>query len=252
MKCENCGGNLSLEDATCPHCGTVNSHAQQHIKDMNRYQGEFQKTRKNVYAVTQNYAGITVRAAIITVLLILIVVLSVLAASDYEIESGLARRESNRNFKEYEQLLNQYLEEENYLAFSAFCEARYLRGYDSPYEKYLPVQRASSQYAYLYEYIMRANTKQQEGADREDIARCAEYIGEQLNYFYESLDMERYTYVNGADSEQNRKALERMEQNVRLLLQTYCGLTEEDVADLQSLSNAKRMVLLEERMGYAE
>lgn len=252
MNCENCGGNLSLEDAACPHCGTINKHAQQHIRDMDRYEGAFQSTQKNVYAITRNYAGITVRAIVITVLLILTVIFGVLAVSDYEIKSGLARSKSYRNFKEYEKLLDGYMEEENFMAFSAFCEAIYMRGYDSPYEKYLPVQRASGQYIYLYESIMRAYTGVLEGAEQDEIADYAETLGEQLNYFYESLDMERYEYVEGADTEENRKALERMELNVRLLMQTYCGLTEEEAADLQSMSKAKRMVLLEERLGNAE
>ena len=252
MKCENCGGILSLEDAACPHCGTVNKHAQKHIEDMKRYQGEFQNTRESVYAVTKNYAGITARAVIITVLLILIVIFAVITGSTYDIRRELARSKSYRNYDEYSARIEQYLEEENYMALSAFCYAIYMESYDSPYAKYAPIERACNQYAYLYESIMDAYGRKQEGTGPDEMAGYAENISDQLNYFYESLDPEHYSYIVGADSEENLAALDSIEKKVRLLLQTYCGLTEEEAAGLQSLSNAKRMVLLEEKMGNAE
>ena len=37
MKCKYCGGNLTLEQAYCPHCGRPNEEAAQHVKDMEHY-----------------------------------------------------------------------------------------------------------------------------------------------------------------------------------------------------------------------
>lgn len=255
MKCENCGGNLSLEDLTCPHCGTVNKHAQQHVRDMERYHGAFQDTREKVYSVTRKYAGIAVRAGVIAGLLILTVVFAVVGARSYEIKSSLAKSRAERKFAEYSAILDGYLEEEDYLAFHAFAEANDIWGYDSPYEKYMPVLRASSQYAYLYEAILRAYTvRQQEESEEGYAADQIKWTAEQLNYFYDSLDMEQYSYYEDANSQENREALERMEDHVKVLLRTYCGLTPEDAEGLRELSEARRAVLLEERMssaGYA-
>lgn len=38
MKCKYCGGNLTLEQAYCPHCGRPNEEAEQHVKDMEHSQ----------------------------------------------------------------------------------------------------------------------------------------------------------------------------------------------------------------------
>lgn len=45
MKCKYCGGEISLEDVKCPYCGRENEEAVQHIKDMQYYQGEFEKAK---------------------------------------------------------------------------------------------------------------------------------------------------------------------------------------------------------------
>ena len=47
MKCKYCGGNLTLEQAYCPHCGRPNEEAAQHVKDMEHYQ-DFVQNRLGV------------------------------------------------------------------------------------------------------------------------------------------------------------------------------------------------------------
>ena len=32
VNCKNCGAPLTLNDAFCPHCGTPNPEAQEHLK----------------------------------------------------------------------------------------------------------------------------------------------------------------------------------------------------------------------------
>lgn len=252
MKCENCGGSLSLEAAYCPHCGTVNKHAQQHVKDMNRYHGEFKATQRHVYAVVKNYAGISVRAAIIAGLLILTVALGIVASMDYDIKRGIMKGRAERNWEEYSAHLDQLILEEDYIALSAFAQENYIDAYESPYEKYVSVLRAADQYTYLYDTILSVYAQIQKEEQWEDTSTYAKRLGEQLNYFYDALDMERYSYYQGADSQSNQAALERMEETATVLLQAYCGLTPEDGAELKDLTPAKRMVLLEERLSALE
>ena len=252
MKCEHCGGNLSLEDLNCPYCGAINKHAQQHIHDMKRFQYEFQDTKKEVYAATQKYTGITVRALVIAVLLILSIGLAVIGSESYSIRRYIMEKRAERNYTQYSAIMDEYLENEDYIAFYAFVEANVINGYDTPYEKYVPVIRVSNQYMYLYDHIMGTYTKMRQSQDKETIERQVGYLSEQLNYFYNVLDMENYEYINGGDSPQNKAAIAQMESNANALLQTYCGLTSEEVAGLQEMSEAKRMVLLEERIVYAE
>ncbi len=252
MKCENCGGNLSLEELVCPHCGTINKHAQQHVHDMNRFKGDYEDTKSNVYKVTRNYAGITVRAAIIAGLVILTVVFGVIASESYSIHRAIKEGRAERNVKATCAILDGYLEEEDYLGFSTYVYVNCIDTYDSSFEKYAPIERAASQYSYAYQYLMQLHESLQKNDEYDTPERYLEMLCDQLNYFYDGLDLEEYSYYKGAVCEENRQILERMEETLQILLRTYCGLTEEEAASLKSLSTAKRMVLLEERCGYAE
>ena len=107
MKCEFCNGNMSLEDLHCPHCGQLNKHAQQHIKAMKRYQGEFNETKEDVITVTKKYSQITVRCIIIVVLLIAVIVTAVLGSNAYSICRSMNRKAAERN-KEENIKINQY------------------------------------------------------------------------------------------------------------------------------------------------
>jgi predicted amidophosphoribosyltransferase len=58
MKCKYCGGNLTLEQAYCPHCGRPNEEAAQHVKDMEHYKSNFEDTKSDVYEVTENLGAL--------------------------------------------------------------------------------------------------------------------------------------------------------------------------------------------------
>ena len=74
MKCKYCGGNLTLEQAYCPHCGRPNEEAAQHVKDMEHYKSNFEDTKSDVYEVAEKNTEIMSHMIIITVLVILCVV----------------------------------------------------------------------------------------------------------------------------------------------------------------------------------
>lgn len=248
MKCQYCGGNLSLEDEYCPHCGKPNENAIQHIKDMKHYQSDYEDTRSHVYTITKNYSGITVRAVIIAVLVILVVVFAVVNAESYSIKYGLRQSEAKRKAVQYSKQLDKYIEEENYFAFWSFCEAHNIDGYRDSFEAYRPVMEISRIYVYLYQNMMQLHTSDTE----EEFQNYLKATGNYLEQFYEGLDMEKYKYSEGSDNEQNRRALAQIKERVDALLTAYCGLTEEEAAQFGELSEIKRMVLIEERMQYEE
>ena len=89
MKCKYCGGNLTLEQAYCPHCGRPNEEAAQHVKDMEHYKSNFEDTKSDVYEVTEKNTEIMSHMIIITVLVILCVVVFVVSARSWSIHRGL-------------------------------------------------------------------------------------------------------------------------------------------------------------------
>ena len=42
VNCKNCGAPLSLNDAFCPHCGTPNPEAQEHLKKLRQLDEQFE------------------------------------------------------------------------------------------------------------------------------------------------------------------------------------------------------------------
>mgnify|MGYP007081514319 FL=1 len=135
MKCEYCGGSLSLEDEYCPHCGQPNKHAKQHIKDMRRFQGEFEDTRNYVYEKTKTYTEMTVRVIIIAVLIILIVVTSIARVRSWKIVDSLREGSAAMHYAGYSKVMDQYLVEEDYVDFYQYCLEKNIRYYKGAYEE---------------------------------------------------------------------------------------------------------------------
>ncbi len=242
MKCRYCGGNLSLEAEVCPYCGKVNEHAQQHVRDMKRYRSAFERTRRDVQDSAHRFSGITVRVAIACVMFVAIIVLFIAGARAYEFRRMWYEGQANKRAAEYMEQMDTYLEQEDFLSFTNFCTEKYIYTYDTEFEKYSQLEQLSRNYMYVYEQMMGVLCPPQY-LEKEEIL---ERLTESLEYFYDTLDPERYSYYKGYDSEQNQKAIAAMEYHVQLMLRSFCNLTQEEAAGFQNLSAARRGVLLEE------
>lgn len=151
MKCKYCGGNLTLEQAYCPHCGRPNEEAAQHVKDMEHYKSNFEDTKSDVYEVAEKNTEIMSHMIIITVLVILCVVVFVVSARSWSIHRGLLQFDAGIRQSSYMKQMEQYLEDEDYIGLSAFCDRHYIRPYSSNnnYEKYQLLMEASGAYRYF-------------------------------------------------------------------------------------------------------
>lgn len=235
-----------MEELHCPHCGRINKHAQQHIRDMQRYHGEFEETKKEIYSVGKRYSQITVRAIIIVVLLIVLAVMALVQSQSYSIVRRWENNKAKRYMEEYMKQIDTYIEEEDFLALSSFFEYHDIDyyGVNEEYEVYLPVMRTVGYYDDIYYSVMRFASFPEEYSERQ-----LTYLGDNLNEFYQLADRDYYSDSYREFNEGKcGKAVDTMKLYVEKLLHTYCNLTEEEAAGFEKLSNAKRMVLLEERM----
>ena len=244
MKCEFCGGSLSLETEYCPCCGQINKHAQQHIRDMKRYHGEFEDTKKGIYSVARKYSEVAVRFIIIGILAVLIIVMLILDANVYSIRRNFKQWDAKRHVKEYSEILDGYLGEEQYRDFIIFCEEKYIEGYyeDGEYDEYHPVIRAASYYLQMKDSLMQLMM-----ADEEQRSMYVNRLCDDMSYFYEVVDRAASPFYYEAVSEETGKVLDVLEGKVQAMLCTYCGLTQEEALSLKELSAARRSVLIEEK-----
>lgn len=244
MKCPYCGAPLDLDDNFCSHCGKLNEQVRQHVDDMNRFKSEFTETKEEVYQTTKRYTATTVRVVIIAVLVILNVAVAIVGSRYYSFERMLGEADCERNFEEYSAILDGYLAEGNYHAFYNFMIEKHVPSYDSAYEQYNQVENLVSQYIYIYEYLLKAYMTE----DREHLENICKYTADNLEYFYESTDPERYEYYENIDREENLQAVEDLKKKVEMLLVTYAGVSAEDAAQFENYTSAKRAILLEEGM----
>ena len=178
---------------------------------MEHYKSNFEDTKSDVYEVAEKNTEIMSHMIIITVLVILCVVVFVVSARSWSIHRGLLQFDAGIRQSSYMKQMEQYLEDEDYIGLSAFCDRHYIRPYSSNnnYEKYQLLMEASGAY----------------------------------RYFYRELP------------EEQKEAILRMEENEKALLQTYFGMTPEEAENFGTMSNAQKILFLEEKgevMGYGK
>ena len=246
VNCKYCGGTLTLEEKYCPHCGKPNEHAQQHAKDMESYKSRFDTTQGDVYKVTKNFSEITAHAVIITVLVVLCLAALGITANAYSIRRSVRDSQSRRHYEEYTARMNQYLQEEDYLGFDAFCEEHGIRTYTEGYEDYSAIITAAGHYVYIYENLIGLLEAEAESIKESRVESLAEYCDnfsrarEKLEYYPDSR-------------EYSEQVIDRMEKDLEALWQAYFGLTAEEAEAFPNMGKGQKMMLMEqkyEEMGY--
>lgn len=248
MKCKHCGSNLDLEMRFCPYCGRKNREAQKHAADMEYYKTDYENTKKDVYEATKNYTRVTVQVVIIAILLIAIMVCMGIQKNSFEISYNYRDWRAERKQEKYCKIIDDYMEEEDYLALGNFCRAKHISyTYGTGYEEYEPVIRSASYYVDVYNYMMDIVEEDDLGVGIGD--SNLDTFCTYLDYFYRTLDMEEYEGYENYDRQENIDCLEKMEKEVSYMLITYFGLSEEEAAGFKDKTDAKRYVFLEEKIG---
>ena len=246
MKCEFCGGTLSLEEEYCPHCGQANKHAKQHIKDMRHYQGKFENTEKYVRNKATTYSEVSVRAIIIAVLTVLTIVMLVMAASAWDIQRGYKRSLADKKYNQYSAELNRLIEEKDYLALSSFADAKMLDRYDGAYEVYRNDFEACDSYVQIYESVQRFISLNETGKSMDYIC---EMFGSSMDLFYRKYEDRENRYTEQIyQPDTYLKMMDSMMEEINLMLKTYCGFTEDELEQLPNVSNVRKQVLFEEKL----
>lgn len=247
MKCNYCGGNLSLEDEICPHCGRVNQDAMQHIRDMKRYSGEFEETRQDVYTTTRRYSEISSRVILLAILVVLAFICLLSEHFYYQASGSIREKTSEAKAASYNAILDDYIKNEEYLKIDKFVKAKRISRYGKGYEKYGDILPIAENYSTLYFKIMQLSE-----AAKEDVPGKAKELADEMEYFYKRLYPERHGWQKAIRSEQEEAVLKNMEENIRLLLITYCGLTREETEKIETMTSARRAILIEESVGIDE
>ena len=234
VNCKNCGAPLSLEDAVCPHCGTPNPEAQEHIHKLKELDTKMddarQEVREEVKKSKKGY-GLLI---ILAMLLLANLVVFVLHGASYEIAGNIiASRISDGDIKAQ---LDEFLEDGDYIALDL-----YMSKFDLSYDKYREYSMVSN-LANYYRRLVDWTTQYLYSTDSYTdplVRACTEILD--FKYDYERLSQRD-------DLGSMHQHIEALNNEVNLFLKEYYNLTDEDIAGLKDMSSSSLVVLVNERL----
>ena len=245
MKCKYCGGDVTLQDHFCPHCGRPVDQAIRHQKEMREYETEFEATKREaINKISVSSGGGTavgIRLAIIVALTIALIWM-LINLNSYDINQRKEKRLANANYDAYVEQIEQYIADRDFVALSRF-ENKHNLDWNDKYKEYRDIFYAASSYEYIYRGILETAFLLKDARS----LYYAENLSENVNRFYEQILSDRSTYSD-ADPEKTEAAYNEMEQDMLTLLQKYLHISKEDADSMRELSKSRRKVLIEQAL----
>lgn len=242
MKCNSCGSNLTIDDEVCSFCGAANPFAAKHRQQMRHFTREFNKTKSDVLNTSKHQSKLFVKITLIAVLVAVNMIVWFAIGNFYSVESFFNARKINAHYTEHKAILDEYEKNRQYLALAAYYDRNDL--YDSDkFDEYRQVVNTCNYYSSIYrnliEVVMGTEYDYMTKEDK------VERISEDLEYMYkyskptEYSDEEQYAPVH-------QECMNDLISDTEALLQAYFEIPEEDIAQFESLSKAKRQIIMEE------
>lgn len=193
----------------------------------------------------QHVEDIKVRVILIAVLGIILAILMVVKSNSFNIWLGVTKAHNSMQKNTYRVVMDEYLENEDFLGFADYCDDKDIEGYEDGFEDYYYICSAARSYQRMCtELVERAFPM------KGDVYHD-EWLGETLEYYYQSVKLADTEYPAVEDMTLTKKYLQEMEEQLQALLITYCHLTEEEAASLKEMSKSERSLLIERRLSNA-
>ncbi len=244
MKCEYCAGDMSIEDANCPHCGAVNPFYEAHRKDMANYAKRFANTEREVVETTKKFTYKTVVITIISVLVVLNLVMGILLANVRDFTYEMERNKNKKNVDAIAEQMGEYEENEEFVDMFYYNNSILMSPYNTPLYEYDAILRAASYYQ-----DMNATLTDMMGRTYNSSSYYAEKYARNMQRLYETVDeWEKQNEDDERFSDKHKEALQKLIEKGEFLLLNYCNLKEEDLEEFREVSEAKKTIILEERL----
>ena len=239
MKCRYCGGEIPLEAAVCPYCGRPNEEARQHAEDMRHFRKEFQKTSDEVKEKAARAGKRSVRILISALLIAGGLVFIILGSHAYDFAYRARARKAEKNAAVNIEKAAEYLKNGEYAVFASFAHEKKI-SYTDAFEEYDYCYRMAYSYKNFEQDLIKIVFPGRYGAGSYALRNCTD----DLHDFYRSLKADEYLW-NREPNDLEKETAAALRKNVEALLVTYLGLTEEEAAGMEDLSEANRALLLE-------
>ena len=233
VNCKNCGAPLSLNEAFCPHCGTANPEAQEHLKKLKDLDERFDNASREVaIEVKKSKKGYGILLILVMLLLANLVVF-VLHSATYDIADRIiAGKMSDSEIKAQ---LDEFLDKGEYIELELF-----MKKFTLSYKDYRDYNLIANLAGYQ-DRMIDAVTQYLYGTENysDPLVRICEAVTD-----YE----EEYGYLKKSDSETVCFHIEQINIEVNGFLKSYLKLTDEDLAGLKDMSSSSLLILANERL----
>lgn len=239
VNCKNCGAPLSLNDVKCPHCGTLNPEAQEHVNKLEKINRDYEKTKFEVVnEVKKSKRGYNLLIVLIMLMLANLLLIPFHTAS-YEIAEKIAA--SRYAKEEVMAKINELLEQGEYVEFYYYLDKFNFR-YDEISE-YYPISFLAYEYAQLSNHMtnyLYAN----DNTYTDELVRTCEAVSSFVDEYenYERRDVTDFT----------RRHLDRLYERFEGFVRTYLGFNDDDIASLKDMSSSDVLVLVSRRLSDEE
>lgn len=246
LRCPNCSGPLTYEDEVCPHCGTPNTAAKTHIREKEAYTADYRDTVEDAKRNTILNRKLILASAALSVLVVALVWLIVTWINMYDIV-GEAREEQNvRNADDLTAVLDMYLEQGDYLSFIVLLNRQGIFRCEGPYEPYGQMRDLTSAYYTVYRELIRLpltkwTTEFPVTVDDRKIA----YLAQGICDFKKSAEKD-YPAAEQLPQESTARAVSDMGEQIRMMMKTYFGMTDEEYESCRELAKDDCEVRLRE------
>lgn len=233
VNCKNCGAPLSLDNAFCPHCGTANPEAQEHLKKLKELDAQFDSASREVATeVRKSRKGYGI-LLILVMLLLANLVIFVMHQMSYDIAERIIS--SKMTDDEIRARLDEYLDRGEYIEMSLF-----MNKFSLSYRDY-PDHSKISILASYQSRMTEAMTQYLYGTDNygDPLVRVCETV---VDYAEELADLRKRD-----NSERVLLHLDRIDVEVQGFLKAYLGLTDDEIAGIKEMSYSSLLILVNER-----
>lgn len=217
-----------------------NDYMRQHQKNMRDFDKSFNEAEKDAYVRSATDAGKSKKIALIAVAAALFIIGFIGAFMVEPLKQSATKASISNNSQSVNDVIYSYLENGDYKAVSDYSDSIDALDNDT-FEKQYSVLMGARYFKWSEGFMhmdgYNANLKE------EDVAYLSSYLEE----FYYYTQMTAYKDKKVTITDENRIYLERMQKDMGGLLKKYYHLTDEDIKNVSTYSEARISKCLIER-----
>ena len=241
MKCRSCGGEVSLQDKTCPYCGRVLTETAGHQAEPERYKKKSEKSKRGLGKALAENVPMVISSVVMLLLIIGLIVANYISENAYHFREDAMRKESVKKYDEYSALIKNYLDAGDYTGFASFMAYHNIAEYEEPYADLKLLWDITEEYVDLVCDVEEALIHGPEAR----IYNPENYVFNcrlSINDFYSEFKWNQ----DKIDADPYKDYMYDMKKKANIILETYLGLDDEAREAYLSDSQNKQSAYLEE------